>query len=49
MMLNGPVTDDPQLVGVGIFAGNDKAEVQALVDGDPAAQAGQVISPLAHS
>ncbi len=40
LILNGPVTDDAQLVGIGICTSNDKEDVQALMAGDPGVKAG---------
>jgi uncharacterized protein len=43
LALNGPVTDDETLLGIGIFDFTDLAEAARLLDGDPAVQAGRLV------
>jgi uncharacterized protein YciI len=42
LLLNGPLLDGGDLVGIGIFAGTDLDEVRALAEADPAVQAGRL-------
>jgi uncharacterized protein YciI len=42
LLLNGPVVDDGDLVGVGIFAGTDTEAVRAWAEADPSVQAGRM-------
>jgi uncharacterized protein len=42
LLLNGPVIDDGDLVGIGIFAGTDLDEVRAQAEADPSVQAGRL-------
>jgi uncharacterized protein YciI len=41
LLINGPVTDDPDLRGIAIYNTSDKEEVKRLLDGDPAVRAGR--------
>jgi uncharacterized protein YciI len=43
LLVNGPVTDDPVLKGVGIFNTVDKEEVKAWLDEDPKVKAGWLV------
>jgi len=43
LLISGPVVDDPELKGVGIFNTTDKEEVKRLADGDPAVKAGRLV------
>ena len=43
LVINGPVTDDGELRGVGIFDTTDPEEVKRLLEGDPAVKAGRLI------
>jgi uncharacterized protein YciI len=42
LLLNGPVLDDSELVGIAIFAGADLEEVRALAEADPSVRAGRL-------
>jgi uncharacterized protein YciI len=42
LLMNGPVLDDSDLVGIAIFAGDDLDEVRALAEADPSVQAGRM-------
>jgi uncharacterized protein YciI len=42
LLLNGPVVDDSDLIGIAIFAGDDLDEVRALAEADPSVQAGRM-------
>ena len=46
LILNGPLLDNGDLRGVGIFRVGSLAEAQALSDADPAVQAGRLVSEL---
>lgn len=41
LLVNGPVTDNPNFLGMSIYASSDKEEVRALVEADPAVIAGR--------
>ena len=43
LLINGPITDDPILKGVGIFNTVDKEEAKALLDEDPKVKNGWLI------
>jgi uncharacterized protein YciI len=43
LLVHGPVTDDEDLKGIGIYVGAAKEEVQRLVDSNPSAVAGRLI------
>jgi uncharacterized protein YciI len=42
LLLNGPVLDDSDLTGIGIFVGDDLDAVRALAEADPSVQAGRL-------
>lgn len=42
LLLNGPVVDDGDLVGICIYAGQDVDGVRALAEADPSVQAGRL-------
>jgi uncharacterized protein len=42
LLLNGPVVDDSDLIGIGIFSGQDLGEVRALAEADPSVRAGRM-------
>jgi uncharacterized protein len=42
LLLNGPVLDDSDLAGIGIFAGQDRDAVRALAEADPSVEAGRL-------
>ncbi len=42
LLLNGPVTDGGELVGIAIYAGQDHDAVRALAEADPAVMAGRL-------
>ena len=42
LLLNGPVLDDGELVGIGIFAGQDCDAVRAFAEADPSVKAGRL-------
>jgi uncharacterized protein YciI len=42
LLLNGPVLDDGDLAGIGIFAGQDRDAVRALAEADPSVEAGRL-------
>jgi uncharacterized protein YciI len=46
LVLNGPLLDDADLRGVGVFRVGSLAEAQALSDADPAVRAGRLISEI---
>lgn len=46
LILNGPLLDNGDLRGVGIFRVGSLEEAQALSDADPAVQAGRLLSEL---
>ena len=46
LVINGPLLDNGDLRGVGIFRVGSLEEAQALSDADPAVQAGRLISEL---
>ena len=43
LVINGPVTDDSDLAGVGIFNLTDVEEVKGLLSADPAVIAGRLV------
>ena len=50
LLLNGPVLDDGDLAGIGIFAGQDRDAVRALAEADPSVEATlRKLSPLKPS
>ena len=46
LLLNGPVTDESGLSGIGIFSLTDIKEVAALVSQDPSVKAGRLLFEL---
>ena len=42
LVLNGPILEDPQLLGLSIFNLTDKEEARTLVEADPAVKAGRL-------
>ncbi len=42
LLLNGPVLDDGELVGIAIYAGQDRDAVRALAEADPSVEAGRL-------
>jgi uncharacterized protein YciI len=42
LLLNGPVLDDGELVGIAIYAGQDQDAVRALAEADPSVEAGRL-------
>jgi uncharacterized protein len=46
LVLNGPLLDEVDLRGVGIFRVGSLAEAQTLSDTDPAVQAGRLVSEI---
>jgi uncharacterized protein YciI len=46
LILNGPMLDDGDLRGVGVFRVKSLAEAQALSDADPAVRAGRLLSEI---
>jgi uncharacterized protein YciI len=42
LILNGPVTEEVPLKGIGIFNFTDKNDAKKLLDGDPAVKAGRL-------
>lgn len=42
LLLNGPVLDGGDLVGIAIFAGDDSDGVRALAEADPSVRAGRM-------
>jgi uncharacterized protein YciI len=42
LLLNGPVLDDSDLVGIAIYAGQDQDVVRALAEADPSVKAGRL-------
>lgn len=47
-LISGPIIDDPELKGIGIFKTTDKEEVKRLSDGDPAVKAGRLVYEIYH-
>lgn len=43
LLINGPVTDDPVLKGIGIFNLTDKEAVKRILDGDPKVKVGWLV------
>jgi len=48
LLISGPVIEDPELKGVGIFNTTDIEEVKRLSDGDPAVRAGRLVYEIYH-
>lgn len=48
LLINGPIIDDPEFKGLGIFNTSDKEEVVKLSDGDPAVKAGRLVYEIFH-
>jgi uncharacterized protein YciI len=48
LLISGPIMDDPELQGIGIFKTTDKEEVKRLCDGDPAVKAGRLVYEIYH-
>jgi uncharacterized protein YciI len=46
LILNGPVLDNGDLRGVGVFRIDSLEEARALSDADPSVQAGRLISEI---
>jgi uncharacterized protein len=46
LILNGPLLDNGEIRGVGVFRVGSQAEAQALSDADPAVRAGRLISEI---
>lgn len=46
LILNGPLIDDGMLRGAGILRAGSLEEARALSDGDPAVQAGRLVSEI---
>ena len=42
LLLNGPVLDDGDLIGIAIYAGQDHDAVRALAEADPSVKAGRL-------
>jgi uncharacterized protein YciI len=42
LLLNGPVLDDGDLIGIAIYAGQDQDAVRALAEADPSVKAGRL-------
>lgn len=42
LLLNGPVIDDSDLIGIAIYAGEDHDAVRALAEADPSVRAGRL-------
>ena len=42
LLLNGPVLDNGDLVGIAVYAGDDHDAVRALAEADPSVQAGRL-------
>ncbi|MDR3666792.1 MAG: YciI family protein [Ignavibacteriaceae bacterium] len=42
LILNGPVTDETDLRGIGIFNMTDKKEIEEIISRDPAVKAGRL-------
>lgn len=42
LLLNGPVLDDGDLIGIAVYAGEDHDAVRALAEADPSVQAGRL-------
>lgn len=48
LLISGPVIEDPELKGVGIFNTADIEEVKRLSDGDPAVREGRLVYEIYH-
>jgi uncharacterized protein YciI len=48
LLISGPIMDDPEIQGIGIFKTTDKEEVKRLSDGDPAVKAGRLVYEVYH-
>lgn len=48
LLIGGPVVDDSELKGVGIFNTSDKEEVKRLSDNDPAVMSGRLVYEVYH-
>jgi uncharacterized protein YciI len=48
LLISGPIMDDSEIQGIGIFATTDKEEVKRLSDGDPAVKAGRLVYEIYH-
>jgi len=48
LLIGGPVVDDSELKGVGIFNTSDKEEVKRLSDNDPAVMTGRLVYEIYH-
>ncbi len=48
ILINGPVIDDDEISGIGIFSTADKEEVRRLSDEDPAVRAGRLVYSIYH-
>jgi uncharacterized protein len=46
LILNGPLLDNGEIRGVGVFRVGSQAEAQALSDADPAVRAGRLITEI---
>ena len=46
LVLNGPILDESELIGIAIFNTTDKEEVKRFSDGDPAVKVGRLIYEL---
>jgi uncharacterized protein YciI len=42
LLLNGPVLDDSDLIGIAVYAGEDHDAVRALAEADPSVRAGRL-------
>ena len=48
LLISGPIMDDPELQGIGIFQTTDKEAVKTLCEGDPAVKAGRLVYEIYH-
>ena len=46
LVLNGPLLDNGDLRGIGVFRVSSRAEAQALSEADPSVQAGRLVSEI---
>ena len=46
LIINGPLLNDADVVGVGVFRAGSLEEAQELSNGDPAVQAGRLVSEV---
>ena len=48
LLISGPIMNDTELQGIGIFQTTDKEEVKRLCEADPAVKAGRLVYEIYH-